>query len=428
MKKIAAAALCCLLLLCAGCGAASETPAATSAVTGTPAPTLSSTPAPTPEPTPEPTPQTATLALCGDLVLHTPLNADALTADGSYDYAPLFGDAAHLIAEADLALCCLETVFTGDGVWTGYPTFHSPDDLAYSLAAVGFDLVNTASNHAMDGWQDGLIRTLDVLDAAGLSHVGTYRTQAERDADSGILTETVNGITIAFLDYTYGTNGFPVYDYPYAVNIYYTDYLTDFRDIDYDTVSADMAAARALETDLIAVTVHWGAEYLTGATDPQREFADFLFGQGADLVIGGHPHVPEPMELRAVTDADGTTRTGFLCYCLGNLLSAQNSAYTDLTAVVELTLTKDPATGETAITDWGYTPMVLVDLADYGISGGDWRFRLWNLEEAVADYESGDDRGVMTSAMYGQFVQDLADCRRIFGELEAPVTQGEASA
>jgi poly-gamma-glutamate synthesis protein (capsule biosynthesis protein) len=281
---------------------------------------------------------------------------------------------------------------------------------------VGFDLIATASNHCMDSFLPGLIRTLDVLDAAGLKHVGTYRSQTERDENHGILVENVNGIQIAFLNYSYGTNAIPVTGFEYAANIYYMDYLTYFNHLDYEMVKADMEAARALEPDLIAVIVHWGAEYIISAQKAQREFADFLFSEGADLVLGGHPHVPEPMELRTVTDAEGRERTGFVCYCLGNLLSSMNDRYTDLTAILQLTLEKDPLTGETAIRDVGYIPAIMVDLRDCGVYNAGWRFRLWDIHKALRDYAAGDDRGVINETLYRKLTQGLEDLHEICGE------------
>ncbi len=362
--------------------------------------------------------------------MHESINAEACTADGGYDYTQLFEDVRGYIEDADLATCCLESTFPGTGQVTGYPMFRSPDTLAQDLKDVGFDLIATASNHCMDSFQEGLIRTLDVLDAAGLGHVGTYRSQEERDKTSGIRVEIVNGITIAFLDYTYGTNAMPVSGFEYAANIYYKDYLTYFNDLDYDMVAADMAAARALETDLIAVIVHWGAEYITRAQPVQTEFADFLFSEGADLVLGGHPHVPEPMELRTVTDSEGNERTGFLCYCLGNLLSSMNDRYTDLTALLQLNLEKDPVSGETAITGAGYIPVMLVDLYDVGVWNADWRFRLWDIHEALRGYEAGDDRGVINQNLYNRLTQGLDDLHAICGEeldLWTPAEEGYAA-
>lgn len=204
----------------------------------------------------------------------------------------------------------------------------------------------------------------------------------------------------------------------YGLNVYTTDYMTYCSKVDYDMLDADMAAARALDTDIIAVSVHWGGEYVTGATQRQQELADYFFAEGADLIIGGHPHVPEPMELREITNADGSTRTGFVCYCLGNLLSAQTKPYTDLTAMVQLELTKDPATGETEISGCEYIPMIMLNLADYGVTRGR---RLWDIRAAMADYEAGDDRGgVITPALYAALGEALADCERIFGTLEMP--------
>lgn len=424
MKRILTLCLCAALLLSlAACGSAPEVTLPAPEGEAEAAPTTEPTPTPTPEPTPEPTPSVVKLTLAGDLVMHTPLHDEALQPDGSYDYAPIFEDVAHYVEEADYALCCFEGAFTGDGKWTGYPLFHVPDDLAYSLKEVGFDLINMASNHAMDAWHEGIIRTLDVLDDAGLDHVGAYRTQEERDEDNGIVVKEINGVSIAFLNFTYGTNGIPVDDTPYGLNVYTTDYMTYCSKVDYDMLDADMAAARALETDIIAVSVHWGGEYVTGATQYQRDLADYFFAQGADLVIGGHPHVPEPMELRTVTDEDGNERTGFLCYCLGNLLSCQTRRYTDLTCMVQLELTKDPATGETEISSCEYIPMIMLNIGDFGISRqtAGWGRRLWDIRAAIADYESGDDRGgIITPYMYSTLQTALEDCESIFGYLEMP--------
>lgn len=426
MRRTLAALLCAVILLgISACGApAPELTLPAPETVETPEPTPVQTPQPTPEPTPEPTPSVVKLTLAGDLVMHTPLHDEALQADGSYDYTPIFEDVAHYIEDADYSMCTLEAALIGDeGPWKGYPLFHSPDDLAYSLKDLGFDLINYASNHAMDAWHDGIIRTLDVLDDAGLEHNGAYRTPEERAENNGILVKEINGISFAFLDYTYGTNGFPVDDVSWGLNVYTTDYMTWCSKVDYEMLDADMAAARALDTDIIAVVVHWGGEYVTGATQYQTSLADYFFEQGADLVIGGHPHVPAPMELRTIENEDGTTRTGFVCYCLGNLISCQTRPYTDLSAMVQMEITKDAETGEAYISSAEYIPMLMLNITDYGMSKqtAGWGRRLWDIREAIADYEAGDTRGgVITPYMY-QCLQDaLADCERIFGTLEMP--------
>ena len=423
MKRIATLFLC--LALITGLAACAGEP---SGNLPNPVHPSSGEPSPTPEPTPEPEPSVVNLTLAGDLVMHTPLNTEVLQPDGSYDYTLLFEDVGHYVSDADYALCCLEASMTGKPPWTGYPMFTVPDDLAYSLKDVGFDLINMASNHSMDGWKSGINRTLDVLDEVGLDHVGTYRTQQERDENNGILVKEINGISFAFLNFTYGTNGIPLDGFEYAVNVYNHDYMTTLVDVNYDMLDADMAAARALNTDVIAVSVHWGAEYMTAANVYQRELADYFFEQGADLVIGGHPHVPEPIEIREIDNGDGTTRTGFLCYCLGNLLSCQTQPYTNLTAMVQLQLTKDPYTGETEITGCEYVPMIMISLPKSGISpsAAGWSRRLWDIRAAISDYESGDDRGgIITPYLYAQLQQALSDCERIFGSPQLPDNESE---
>ena len=411
MKRAGALLLCISLIFAlASCG---EAPTA-----ALPGPVAPSAAAAAPAPTPTPEPLTVTLTLAGDLVMHEGLNTEARLPDGGYDYTRFFADVEPYISRSDYSLCCLESALTG-GKIQSYPLFTSPDELAVSLRDVGFDLINTASNHAMDGHQSGLIRTLDVLDSVGLDHVGTYRTQAEYDENNGILLREINGVSFAFLDYSYGTNGIPIYNFPYAVNLFNTSYMSNYVSPDYDKLAADMAAARALGTDIIAVSIHWGAEYQTEPSANQERVADFLFEQGADLIIGGHPHVPQPMELREIDNGDGTKRTGFLCYCLGNLLSTMKSDYTYLTALARIELTKDPATGDTAITGCSYVPVMMVNLANYGTaSAAGWQRQLWDIPAAIADYESGDDRGgIITPKLYDDLCQALADCESIFGPL-----------
>ncbi len=357
---------------------------------------------------------TATLGYFGDIVCHTGLNQDARQPDGSYDYTALFQGAAPYIREADYSLCTLETTFPETGEYTGYPMFKSPSALAQGLRELGFDLVNTASNHCMDAFQSGLNRTLDVLDANGLDHVGTYRSQEEREENSGIVLADVGGIQVAFLSYTYGTNGIPVDGFDYAVNLLYEDYLTNFQVLDYTAIDADIEAAKALEPDAIAFLIHWGAEYATRAAAYQEELAAHLFDQGVDMILGGHVHVPAPMELRDIPMANGGSRQGYLCYCLGNLVSCQNDRYTDLTAAVTITLEKDLDTGETRVAGAEYAPLYMVDLHEFGVYDAGWRYRLWDLHAALDAYAAGDNWGVINEGLYQTMEAALEDLYTIF--------------
>lgn len=356
----------------------------------------------------------AKLLFCGDLVCHTGLNDEALKADGSYDYASIFGGAVDLIKSADYAAVTMETTFPETAQYTGYPLFKSPTDLASSLKRSGFDLINTANNHCMDGEKAGLLRTLDVLDQNGLDHVGTYRSQEERDKNNGIVVKDINGVSFAILSFSYGTNGIPMTGFEYCANIFYTDYVDTLQNIDYDMMSADMAAARALNTDMIIVMMHWGNEYQIQPNTYQQDLADFMFDEGADIIIGGHTHCPEPMELRKIENDDGTQRTGFLVYSLGNFISCQNDRYTNLTAALEIDVQKNLETGKTYLRNVSYTPMYMVDLEDYGVSST-WRYKLWDLPGAIANYESGNTLGVINDALYQGMKTGLEDLHTVFG-------------
>lgn len=401
MKPQLPSLLLCLLLLLSACG---SVPAGASAAVPPPQeappepPAVLEEPAVPEEPEP-PEPTVAVLAVCGDTMSHMPVTNDAWNGE-RYDYARIMAAAGPYVEAADYAVVNLETTLSGGPPYSGYPAFNSPDDLAYDLKVLGFDLCLTANNHSLDRGFSGLSRTLDVLDGAGLAHVGTSRTQEERNR--GIVTADVGGVSVAFLGYTYGTNGIPIpKKHPYAINVFNTDYLTTLSKPDWDRLAADLEAARAMETDLIAVMVHWGLEYKLEQNRYQEELADFLFENGADMVLGGHSHVPQPMELRTLPDG----RQGFVCYSLGNFISSQTKPNTDTTAVLTLTLTRDNETGEAQVTDYAYIPMYMLHRAE----GASPRFELVDIHAALDSGETGE-------ALRQKLSKALETCRSVFGE------------
>ena len=253
----------------------------------------------------------------------------------------------------------LETTFAGGPPYSGYPNFNSPDELADGLLDAGFDLLLTANNHCMDKGFSGLCRTLDVLDQVGIAHVGTSRT--EEEAQSNIVVADVGGISVAFIGYTYGTNGIPLSKKaPFSVNLFNTDYLTSLSTLDEKSLLSALDQAKALNPDLIAVMIHWGIEYKTKQNAYQERVTQFLLDHGADIVLGGHPHVLQPMELRTL-ERDGEEKQGFVCYSLGNFISSQTYALTDTTVILALELTRDNKTGITQVTDYSYTPMYMLN-------------------------------------------------------------------
>ena len=380
----------------------------------------SETPAASPSSEPEPDESaapaeltTATLAIGGDIVMHSGLNSEAASGGNGYDYEPIFGVLPDLIAGADYAACSLVTSLPGSG------------SIVDAVSAVGFDLVNTATSHLADSWKTGIDHALDVLDAAGLAHVGTYRSEDERASSGNRVMADVGGISVAFLAYTCDTNSIPVSGFEYAASICARDYLSGGRDIDYELMSSDVAAAREAGAEAVVVFMSWGEELSTTPNDLQREIADSLIASGADVIIGGRCRVPQPMETRTVVLEDGGERTGFVCYSLGNLLSCQNDEYTDISAILNIELSRNDESGETEVSGVSYRPIYMADLYDYGINDFEWHYRVVDLHNAIDAWESGEPWEFMTEDVYTDMVIALDAAHELFGAAYDPLYTGE---
>ena len=164
-------------------------------------------------------PITIHMAAIGDIMRHSTNFKNAYdSSTKTYDFSPTFKNIKSYIKDADIAIGNLETTFAGSARgYSGYPTFNTPDALGKNLKDLGIDVLSTANNHSMDKGYTGLVSTLDYLDKYKISHTGTYRSKEEHDT---ILVKDVNGIQIAFLSFTYGTNGITIpSDKKYAVNL-----------------------------------------------------------------------------------------------------------------------------------------------------------------------------------------------------------------
>ncbi|QDY80252.1 CapA family protein [Streptomyces qinzhouensis] len=235
-----------------------------------------------------------TLVASGDVLPHDSVIARARgdaegPADGGYDFRPMLAAVRPFVSAADLAICHMETVYGADGDYRGYPAFTSPPQIARGLAATGYDACSTASNHTLDDGADGIRRTLDAMDTAGLVHHGSART-AEEAALPGRLK--AGGAEVAHLAYTYGTNGQPLPDgQPWAVRL-----------IDEQRILDDARAARRAGADIVVLSLHWGTEWQTAPDEQQLTLAKSLTAANTggrpdiDLVLGTHAHVPQAYE------------------------------------------------------------------------------------------------------------------------------------
>lgn len=269
---------------------------------------------------------TADLVFVGDAMQHKSQLDAARQPGGTYDYSGYFAGVKPWIADADYAVVNLETPLGGEP-YSGYPMFCAPDSYLDALLEAGFDFVLGANNHALDRRDRGVRRTIGELERRGVPHAGIWRSQAHRDSVSPVIVG-VNGFRIAMLNYTYSTNGIPVQD----------DVIVD--PIDTDLIFADIALARERGAEIIAVCIHWGIEYQLLPSRVQRDLADRLVERGVDLVIGSHPHVIQPMELRS--DAGGERgRNALVVYSLGNFISGMRTADTRGGAGVHVRLERD---------------------------------------------------------------------------------------
>ena len=347
----------------------------------------------------EETDTTFTMTAIGDVMCHNTQYFDAYQKESdSYDFSYVFDDISSYIKTSDIAIGSLETSFAGKKRgYSNYPTFNSPDDLAYDLKKLGIDVLSTAGNHCLDMGVSGLSRTIDVLNDADISHLGTYQTQEDRDK---ILFKFVKGIKIAFVNYTYGTNGIPVPSgKEFCVNL-----------IDKDLMKQDIENAKSQEADIIVACMHWGTEYKTTANSEQEELADFLFQNGVDIILGNHPHVLEPMEKRTVTLEDGTVKDGFVIYALGNFICDQNAENTRNSIILNLKITKY-ANGNISIEHADYIPIYMYKENSSNLR----RMKLLDIEKVIYNYEAGIDSSLGQST-YENLKLQLEKIKKIVGD------------
>ncbi|GAB3646264.1 CapA family protein [Streptomyces sparsus] len=233
-----------------------------------------------------------TLVATGDILPHDSIIQQAWEdADGEgHDFRRMLAGAKPVVAQADLAICHMETVFGADGgPFTGYPTFRTPPHIAQAIKDTGYHSCSTASNHTLDAGVAGVTRTLDAMDRAGLRHVGSARSAAERNRP---VIVRAGDARVAQLAYTYGTNGIPVpAGKPWLVNL-----------TDPDRIIADARAARRAGADVVVVSMHWGTEWQEEPDTAQMALARTLTAstdggrRDIDLVLGTHAHVPQAYE------------------------------------------------------------------------------------------------------------------------------------
>ncbi len=258
----------------------------------------------------EPEEKRVTLAMVGDMLLHTPVSNSGRRSDGSYNYDYLFRFVRKDIWRADVSLVNQEVVLAG-GI-SGFPRFNGRFEVANAIGKAGFDVVLHATNHSMDQGRSGLLTCLNRWKKA-CPHVKVTGMYAGKKAAEKITVVKKNGIRIALLNYTYGTNGLPLPpDMPYALNM-----------MSRSKVERDVRKAKK-KADFVVVLPHWGTEYRTAPDSYQQSWTKTLAGLGVDLVIGTHPHVIQPV--RWVRGRKGHRMLVY--YSLGNYVNSYSGVKT----------------------------------------------------------------------------------------------------
>jgi poly-gamma-glutamate synthesis protein (capsule biosynthesis protein) len=244
--------------------------------------------------------RTFDIVTAGDILPHPSISRTAQTyGNGAYDFQPMFAALRPLVSHAALAICHLEIPLT-DRPPSMDPTFTAPTQLAAAIAWTGWDACSTASNHTLDQHQDGVDSTLAALDRAGVKHAGSYRSAEDA---TRITMLDAQGVKIAFLAYTYGTNGIAPPS-PWTVNM-----------MSFDRIKADADKARAQGAGMVIVNLHWGTQYQHGPDAEQHALADRLLqGRVVDAIVGEHAHFVQP-----IARIDGR----FVSYGQGNMLASQ---------------------------------------------------------------------------------------------------------
>lgn len=281
---------------------------------------------------------TIRITFIGDVMQHNNQLLSALTDGGdpdnphSYNYSSTFKHIEEQLRSADIAVANMEFPL-GTPPYKGYPAFSAPESIAWKAKESGIDLFLLANNHILDRGKHGLLNTIDVYEKMGSKYIGAYRSQEDEHILNPVMFNA-KGIRVAFINFTYGTNGFAVPE-PCKVNL-----------MDSIHVKESIARAKEMGADIIICTPHWGEEYQLHPSYNQKKWARMLQREGVKIIVGTHPHVPQSAEI---------SPDNILFYSLGNYISNQsNPSYTQLELMVTISIAKNFLNGTTTILEPEY--------------------------------------------------------------------------
>ena len=282
------------------------------------------------------------------------MNINDITVEAggvAYLYQNALLDVAHLLADADISVVNFEGGLYGNPF--GTETASAPQSMMDALADAGVDLVQLANSYSIHNGVSGLRSTINGVKMAGMEPLGVYNDSTEAAKSKGFTLCNVNGVKIAFVAFTKGMDGMALpAGSEGCVNVLYSDYNSNYQKVDTEGITRVMEAAAAARPDLTVVLVHWGSEFNDTVSSSQKKILSLLQSEGADAIIGTHPHYVQEMKLDPETGS-------FIAYSLGDFFGDATRSGSEYSVILDLEITKDHKTGETKITNYSYTPMAV---------------------------------------------------------------------
>lgn len=324
-------------------------------------------------------------AAVGDNLIHdTVYEQAAARSSGGYDFTDAYERIADYIAEPDVAILNQETIISTEHNVSSYPMFNSPVEVGEEMLEIGFDVFNIATNHSLDCGEKGLISAINFWKSKNAITCGAY---LNREDMTNIPMHEVNGVKIAYLGLTDSANGLSLPSDSEVILV---------RAADESLLQQRIIKAKEV-ADVVIVSAHWGNEYTHEPTDAQRELAEKLAMWGADVIIGTHPHVIQPVEY--ITNSDG--RKTLVAYSLGNFISAQNRGPRMLGGMLKFEVVKNNTTGEVVLENVKFSGVVTH--YGYGYSN----IRVYPLEAYTEELASKHGVLSKTSDFSLQYLYDI---------------------
>lgn len=292
---------------------------------------------------------------------------------GEGDFSQPFLDIAHLLSGADIAAMNFE----GNLCDAPYgDTKSAPQSLAKAISDMGVDMLQLANSYTIHFGMHGLATTINAVHAAGMEPLGAYASQADFKESRGYTIRNVQGVKIAFVAFTKGMNGLALpAGNENCVNLLYTDYASTYQQINTEGITAILEAAESEKPDITVAMLHWGSEYNDTVSESQEEIKNLMLENGVDILLGSHSHYLHKMEFNP---ENGT----FVAYSLGDFFGDAQRSGSEYSVVLDLEITKNAETGETKVTNFGYTPIFTVAEKDKPL-------KVVRIAQAMQAFESG---------------------------------------